>query len=103
MLRSVLTSEAHGGSHDTLPAEERSMSAAGLLNRLASLFHSVPFRSLLEAIRFCQHPSPLLVRIGRRVFKWAPVRGNFSAEPFTVCAVITRADTGTSQRSIADG
>jgi NTE family protein len=48
MLRSVLTSEAHGGSHDTLPVEERSMSAAGLLNRLATLFHTMPFRSLLE-------------------------------------------------------
>jgi len=34
MLRSVLTSEAHGGAQDTLPAEERAMSATGLLNRL---------------------------------------------------------------------
>ena len=48
MLRSVLTSEAHGGAHDTLPIEERAMSAAGLLNRLSKLFHATPFRSLLE-------------------------------------------------------
>jgi NTE family protein len=48
MLRSVLTSEAHGGSHDTLPDEERNMSAAGLFSRLATLFQTVPFRSLLE-------------------------------------------------------
>jgi NTE family protein len=48
MLRSVLTSEAHGGAHDTLPAEERSLSAPGLLSRLGKLFHATPFRSLLE-------------------------------------------------------
>jgi len=48
MLRSVLTSEAHGGAQDTLPAEERAMSAAGLLSRLTTLFHTMPFRSLLD-------------------------------------------------------
>ena len=48
MLRSVLTSDAHGGVQTTLPAEERAMSANGLLSRLATLFHSMPFRSLLD-------------------------------------------------------
>jgi NTE family protein len=48
MLRSVLTSEAHGGSTNTLPAEQRSMSATGLLDRLAALFQTMPFRSLLD-------------------------------------------------------
>ena len=48
MLRSVLTSDAHGGAQTTLPAEERAMSANGLLSRLATLFHSMPFRSLLD-------------------------------------------------------
>src|SRR4051812_22832624 len=48
MLRGVLTSEAHGGSQDSLPAEERGMSAAGLLSRLGKLFHATPFRSLLD-------------------------------------------------------
>lgn len=48
LLRSVLTSEAHGGAHDELPDEERNMNAKGLLNRLTSLFHATPFRSLLD-------------------------------------------------------
>src|SRR5262245_7312798 len=48
LLRSVLTSDAHGGAHETLPAEERSMSAGNLLSRLSALFHTVPFRSLLD-------------------------------------------------------
>jgi len=48
LLRSVLTSEAHGGTQETLPEEERSMNAQGLLNRLTSLFHATPFRSLLD-------------------------------------------------------
>jgi NTE family protein len=48
LLRSVLTSEAHGGARDTLPAEERGMSAQGLLGRLSTLFHARPFRSLLD-------------------------------------------------------
>jgi NTE family protein len=48
MLRSVLTSDAHGGARDTLPAEERSMSAPSLLDRLSKLFHATPFRSLLD-------------------------------------------------------
>src|SRR6476661_4435721 len=48
MLRSVLTSESHGGARATLPAEDRGLSAQGLLNRLTTLFHSMPFRSLLD-------------------------------------------------------
>ena len=48
LLRSVLTSEAHGGARDELPDEESGMSAAGLLGRLTTLFHARPFRSLLD-------------------------------------------------------
>ena len=48
LLRSVLTSEAHGGARDALPEDEGSMSAAGLLGRLTALFHARPFRSLLD-------------------------------------------------------
>jgi NTE family protein len=48
MLKSVLTSDAHGGARDTLPDEERGMSAQGLLSRLTTLFHAMPFRSLLD-------------------------------------------------------
>ncbi len=48
LMRSVLTSEAHGGSHETLPEEERNMSTQGLLSRLTTLFHATPFRSLLD-------------------------------------------------------
>ena len=48
LLRSVLTSEAHGGARDTLPAGERGMSAESLFSRLGALFHGRPFRSLLD-------------------------------------------------------
>lgn len=48
ILRSVLTSDAHGGAHATLPEEDRAMSAQGLLSRLTTLFHARPFRSLLD-------------------------------------------------------
>ncbi len=48
LLHSVLTSEAHGGAHETLPEEERSMNAQSLLSRLTTLFHTTPFRSLLD-------------------------------------------------------
>jgi len=48
LMRSVLTSEAHGGARDTLPNEEREMSAQGLFSRLTTLFHATPFRSLLD-------------------------------------------------------
>jgi NTE family protein len=48
MLRSVLTSDAHGGARDTLPDEERGLSAQGLLSRLTTLFQAMPFRSLLD-------------------------------------------------------
>jgi NTE family protein len=48
LLRSVLTSDAHGGARDTLPANERDMSAQSLFRRLGELFHTRPFRSLLD-------------------------------------------------------
>jgi NTE family protein len=48
ILRSVLTSEAHGGAHATLPDEDRGLTAEGLFNRLSKLFHASPFRSLLD-------------------------------------------------------
>jgi NTE family protein len=48
MLRGVLTSDAHGGARDELGEAERTMSAQGLLGRLAALFHTTPFRSLLD-------------------------------------------------------
>lgn len=48
LLHSVLTSQAHGGSKPTLPGEEREMSAGGFFERLGALFHSRPFRSLLD-------------------------------------------------------
>lgn len=48
LLRSVLTSDAHGGARDTLPAEDRVLSAQGLLSRLSTLFTARPFRSLLD-------------------------------------------------------
>src|SRR3954466_5133251 len=38
MMRSVLTSEAPGGAQHKFPAEERAMSATGLLDRLSKLF-----------------------------------------------------------------
>src|SRR4051812_9465990 len=48
LLRSVLTSEAHGGAHETLPDEERNLSAQGLFSNLSTLIHPRPFRSLLD-------------------------------------------------------
>jgi NTE family protein len=48
LLRSVLTSEAHGGARETLPDEERNLSAQSLLGRLSTLFHARSFRSLLD-------------------------------------------------------
>src|SRR5262249_53918519 len=48
ILRSVLTSDTHGGTRTTLPEEERGLTAEGLLSRLSKLFHARPFRSLLD-------------------------------------------------------
>lgn len=48
LLRSVLTSDAHGGARATLPEAERELSAQGLFSRLGMLFHARPFRSLLD-------------------------------------------------------
>lgn len=48
LLRSVLTSQAHGGETLDLPESEREMSAQSLLDRLRGVFRSRPFRSLLD-------------------------------------------------------
>lgn len=48
LLQGVLTSDAHGGAHESLPAEERHLSFQGTIDRLAALFHGKPFRSLLD-------------------------------------------------------
>jgi NTE family protein len=48
ILRSVLTSDAHGGARAVLPEEERGLTAEGLFRRLTKLFHASPFRSLLD-------------------------------------------------------
>lgn len=48
VLRSVLTSDAHGGARDILPPEDGSMNAQGLLDRLGAVFRASPFRSLLD-------------------------------------------------------
>ncbi len=48
LLRSVLTSDAHGGARATLPEEERNLSAQGLFGRLKTLFYTRSFRSLLD-------------------------------------------------------
>ena len=48
LMRSVLTSDAHGGARESLPAEDRGMSAIGLFSHLSALFHARPFRSLLD-------------------------------------------------------
>src|SRR5688572_19901334 len=48
LLKSVLTSEAHGGARETLPEEDRNLSAEGLFGRLSTLFRATPFRSLLD-------------------------------------------------------
>jgi NTE family protein len=48
LLRSVLTSEAHGGARIDLPEAERELSAQGFLGRISALFNATPFRSLLD-------------------------------------------------------
>lgn len=48
LMRSVLTSEAHGGASVVLPPEERTMNAQGLLDRIGQVFRTRPFRSLLD-------------------------------------------------------
>ncbi|MFL5803842.1 MAG: patatin-like phospholipase family protein [Roseiflexaceae bacterium] len=48
LLRSVLTSQAHGGASATLPEDEQHLSAQGLFDRLGELFRLRPFRSLLD-------------------------------------------------------
>nr|WP_044200522.1 patatin-like phospholipase family protein [Oscillochloris trichoides] len=49
LMRSVLTSQAHGGSAGyTLPASERAQSAQKVFGYLADLFRARPFRSLLD-------------------------------------------------------
>ncbi|MCG8353918.1 MAG: patatin-like phospholipase family protein [Chloroflexales bacterium] len=48
ILRSVLTSETHGGGGGDLPAEERALSMQGIGERLRNLFQTRPFRSLLS-------------------------------------------------------
>ncbi|NJN17703.1 MAG: patatin-like phospholipase family protein [Oscillochloris sp.] len=49
LLRSVLTSEAHGGSIGyELPLDEREQNDQTILGRLGELFRSRPFRSLLD-------------------------------------------------------
>ncbi len=47
-LRSVLTSEEHGGAREELSSEERSMNAQGLFERVRAVFKARPFRSLLD-------------------------------------------------------
>ena len=46
LLRSVLTSDSHGGP--VLAPEERGLSADALLERLGKVFRAKPFRSLLD-------------------------------------------------------
>src|SRR5215475_9596251 len=46
LLRSILTSQAHGGATATLPEDEQTLSAQGLFDRLGELFRLRPFRSL---------------------------------------------------------
>lgn len=49
LMRSVLTSQAHGGAEAiTLPAHERDQSAQSMFGRLGELFRTRPFRSLLD-------------------------------------------------------
>jgi NTE family protein len=48
LLRSVLTSQAHGGDSSIQPPDDESMTARGMIDRLGDLFRSRPFRSLLE-------------------------------------------------------
>jgi NTE family protein len=49
LLRSVLTSKAHGGdSTINLPADEQNMSAGGFLEKMSALFKLRSFKSLLD-------------------------------------------------------
>ncbi len=48
LLRSVLTSETHGGNKAALPDEDPSLSAQNLLDQLGRVFRARPFRSLLD-------------------------------------------------------
>lgn len=48
LLRGVLTSQAHGGAEEELPAAEASANARSVLARLGELFRVRPFRSLLD-------------------------------------------------------
>ena len=48
LMRSVLTSEAHGGASVVLLPEERTMNAQGFLERIGQVFRTRPFRSLLD-------------------------------------------------------
>ena len=48
LMRSVLTSEAHGGASVVLAPEERTMNAQGFLERIGQVFRTRPFRSLLD-------------------------------------------------------
>jgi NTE family protein len=48
MMRGILTSESHGGAEAELPPEERDMNARSFLDRIAGVFRSTPFRSLLD-------------------------------------------------------
>jgi len=48
LMRSVLTSDAHGGAQMQLPEAERGLSPQGLFDRLGQLFRTRPFRSLLD-------------------------------------------------------
>ena len=51
ILRSILTSKSGGGEQqikDELPESERNLDSMGLFNRLRGIFHTTPFRSLLD-------------------------------------------------------
>ncbi len=48
ILRSVLTSDAHGGAQLVLPPEQRDLTAQGLFERIGQVFRATPFRSLLD-------------------------------------------------------
>ena len=51
LLRSILTSEAGGGTaaiEDELPEADRNLDSVGMWSRLRGIFHTTPFRSLLD-------------------------------------------------------
>lgn len=48
LLRSVLTSDAHGGPRDQLPLEDSHLSVPGLFAKLGALFAQQPFHALLD-------------------------------------------------------